>query len=196
MTKARQLRIFWKVLVNLLDRGYSLVQSLQQIVIIQGENNRFRNDIWGMTELLIAGNCTFAEAMETLPDLFSLVEIDLIRAGEIGGVLEISAKYIIENKGILTKANQYRVFWNDLATLINSEVPLLRVLRRAGMVFDEKSPQREAIRTIIECLKKGHSFGYAFKQSGVFSDLEVDLIYTGDQSGKIETALFQIAELC
>ena len=195
MTKARQLRMFWRSLDILLNRGHPLVQSLQQVVIIQGENNRFRNDIWGMTELIIDGH-TFAEAMEALPDLFSLAEIDLVRAGEIGGNLEVIVRCIVENTSVLTKANQYKVFWYDLATLINTGVPLSQILRRAGIVFDKKSPQRLAIKTIIERLKEGHSLARAFEQSKVFSDLEIGLIADGDFWGNIKSALFRIFELC
>lgn len=193
MTRARQLREFWKALADLLDAGLPLVRTLNIIAKDQG-TGKFGDDIRSMTELIIEGS-TFAEAASTLPEMFNDWELDLVRAGEVGGMIEVIANRISKTRGIITTADQLEHFWRSLSVHIVSGVPLLAALRKSSNVFDTGSPYRKAIDAVRASIKEGDTLAAPLDESKLFSALEVNMVDVGEETGSFDAMLMRIADL-
>jgi general secretion pathway protein F len=85
-------------------------------------------------------------------------------------------------------------FSRTLGTLLHSGVPLLQ-----GMNIVREILSNQAIATTIEPIrngiKKGEGIAQPMKHSGVFPPLAMHLIEVGEESGKLETMLIQVAEV-
>jgi general secretion pathway protein F len=85
-------------------------------------------------------------------------------------------------------------FSRTLGTLLHGGVPLLQ-----GMTIVREILGNQGIATMIEPIrngiKKGEGIAQPMKQSGVFPPLAMHLIEVGEESGKLEAMLFQVAEV-
>ncbi len=85
-------------------------------------------------------------------------------------------------------------FSRTLGTLLHSGVPLLQ-----GMTIVREILSNQGIATTIEPIrngiKKGEGIARPIKQSGVFPPLAMHLIEVGEESGRLDTMLIQVAEV-
>jgi general secretion pathway protein F len=85
-------------------------------------------------------------------------------------------------------------FSRTLATLLHGGVPLLQ-----GMTILKEILNNQGIAAMIEPIrngiKKGEGISQPMKQSGVFPPLAMHLIEVGEESGKLEAMLFQVADV-
>jgi general secretion pathway protein F len=85
-------------------------------------------------------------------------------------------------------------FARTLGTLLHSGVPLLQ-----GMNIVREILSNQGIASTIEPIrngiKKGEGIAQPMKQSGVFPPLAMHLIEVGEESGKLDTMLIQVAEV-
>jgi len=85
-------------------------------------------------------------------------------------------------------------FSRTLGTLLHGGVPLLQ-----GMTIIREILSNQGIATMIEPIrngiKKGEGISQPMKQSGVFPPLAMHLIEVGEESGKLEAMLFQVADV-
>jgi len=85
-------------------------------------------------------------------------------------------------------------FSRTLGTLLHSGVPLLQ-----GMTIVREILSNQGIATTIEPIrngiKKGEGIAQPMKHSGVFPPLAMHLIEVGEESGKLDTMLIQVAEV-
>ncbi|MGD0309519.1 MAG: type II secretion system F family protein [Acidobacteriota bacterium] len=85
-------------------------------------------------------------------------------------------------------------FSRTLGTLLHSGVPLLQ-----GMTIVREILSNQGIATAIEPIrngiKKGEGIAQPMKHSGVFPPLAMHLIEVGEESGKLDTMLIQVAEV-
>ncbi len=85
-------------------------------------------------------------------------------------------------------------FARTLGTLLHSGVPLLQ-----GMNIVREILSNQGIATTIEPIrngiKKGEGFSQPMKQSGIFPPLAMHLIEVGEESGKLDAMLIQVAEV-
>jgi len=85
-------------------------------------------------------------------------------------------------------------FSRTLGTLLHSGVPLLQ-----GMNIVREILSNQGIATTIEPIrngiKKGEGIAQPMKQSGVFPPLAMHLIEVGEESGKLDSMLIQVAEV-
>jgi len=84
--KLRDLTIFYRQFATMVNAGLTLVNSLD-ILTEQVENKILANHIKAVKADVEAGS-TLADAMEKFPQVFSELYLSMIRAGEIGGVLD------------------------------------------------------------------------------------------------------------
>jgi type IV pilus assembly protein PilC len=84
--KLRDLTLFYRQFATMVNAGLTLVNSLD-ILIEQVENKALSNNIKVVKSDVEAGS-TLADAMAKFPQVFSELYISMIRAGEIGGVLD------------------------------------------------------------------------------------------------------------
>lgn len=84
--KLRDLTIFYRQFATMVNAGLTLVNSLD-ILIEQVENKALSNNITAIKSDVEAGS-TLADAMAKYPQVFAELYISMVRAGEIGGVLD------------------------------------------------------------------------------------------------------------
>jgi len=84
--KLRDLTIFYRQFATMVNAGLTLVNSLD-ILTKQVENKALANNIKAVKSDVEAGS-TLADAMVKFPQVFTELYISMVRAGEIGGVLD------------------------------------------------------------------------------------------------------------
>jgi len=84
--KLRDLTIFYRQFATMVNAGLTLVNSLD-ILTEQVENKALADNIKAVKADVEAGS-TLADAMAKFPQVFSELYISMVRAGEIGGVLD------------------------------------------------------------------------------------------------------------
>ena len=82
----RDIVIFTRQFSTMIDAGLPLVQGLN-ILADQAENPTFRNILKTLTKD-VEGGSTLAEAMKKHPKVFDNLFVNLIAAGEVGGILD------------------------------------------------------------------------------------------------------------
>ncbi|MCE0484738.1 MAG: type II secretion system F family protein [Methylacidiphilales bacterium] len=85
--KIRILTIFTRQLATLIDAGLPLLRSLNTLAK-QERNPVMRSTMKYLAES-VEGGSTFSEALAQHPGIFSKLYINMVKAGELGGVLEI-----------------------------------------------------------------------------------------------------------
>ena len=78
--------IFTRQFSTMIDAGLPLVQGLN-ILAEQAENPTFKKILKGLTKD-VEGGSTLAEAMGKHPEVFDTLFVNLIAAGEVGGILD------------------------------------------------------------------------------------------------------------
>lgn len=84
---SKTLTIFTRQLATLIDAGLPLLRGLSTLAK-QEKNITLRTAIHAMAEG-VEGGSTFSESMASHPLLFNRLYVNMVKAGEVGGVLEI-----------------------------------------------------------------------------------------------------------
>jgi len=82
-----ELTTFTRQMATLLSAGLPLLRSLE-VMIRQAKNPAMKEVLEGLADYVRSGN-SFSDGLETNPKLFDNLYINMVRAGEAGGVLEI-----------------------------------------------------------------------------------------------------------
>jgi type IV pilus assembly protein PilC len=85
--KSKVLCTFTRQLATLVDAGLPLLRGLR--VLEKQEKNPTLRDILGELALAIEGGSTFSEALAQHPKVFNRLFVNMVKAGELGGVLEV-----------------------------------------------------------------------------------------------------------
>ncbi|MGI6098572.1 MAG: type II secretion system F family protein [Lentisphaerae bacterium] len=85
--KAKELTLFTRQLATLVDAGLPLLRGLR-VLQRQTNNTTLKNALQSMSESVESGS-TFSEALALHPRIFDNLFINMVRAGEAGGVLEL-----------------------------------------------------------------------------------------------------------
>ncbi len=95
----KELQIFTRQLATMVDAGLPLVQCLD-ILAGQTENRIFANHLFQIKSSVEQGS-TFSEALRKHPKIFDDLYVNLVAAGEVGGILDTIlnrlAQYIEKN---------------------------------------------------------------------------------------------------
>lgn len=92
--KSKHVMVFTRQLATLIDAGLPIIRSLM-ILQDQVESVVFREKIIGLAKD-IEGGSSLSEAMAKHPKVFDNLYVNMVRAGEIGGVLETVLNKIAE----------------------------------------------------------------------------------------------------
>jgi type IV pilus assembly protein PilC len=84
---SKALTVFTRQLATLIDAGLPLLRGLHTLAT-QEKNKTLRNAVIDMSSS-VEGGSTFSEAMATHPNLFNKLYVNMVKAGEVGGVLEV-----------------------------------------------------------------------------------------------------------
>jgi type IV pilus assembly protein PilC len=85
--KGKILMVFTRQLATLIDAGMPLLRSLTTL-IKQEKNVALRNAMGALSDSVESGS-TFSDALAQHPSIFNKLYVNMVKAGEIGGVLEI-----------------------------------------------------------------------------------------------------------
>ena len=88
------LMTFTRQLATLVDAGLPLLRGLR--VLEKQERNGTLKDIIGQLATSIEGGSTFSEALAQHPKVFNRLFVNMVKAGELGGVLEVVLKRLAE----------------------------------------------------------------------------------------------------
>src|SRR2546423_10678703 len=85
--KTKVLTAFTRQLATLVDAGLPLLRGLR--VLEKQEKNVTLKEIIGKLALSIEGGSTFSEGLAQHPKVFNKLYVNMVKAGELGGVLEV-----------------------------------------------------------------------------------------------------------
>src|SRR5208282_909160 len=92
--KSKVLTTFTRQLATLVQAGLPLLRGLR--VLQKQEKNSNLKGILGELATAIEGGSTFSEALAQHPKVFNRLFVNMVKAGEIGGVLEVVLKRLSE----------------------------------------------------------------------------------------------------
>jgi type IV pilus assembly protein PilC len=92
--KPKGLMIFTRQLATLIDSGLPLLRSLT-VLEKQEPNLMLRSTIGALAEN-VQGGSTFSESLAQHPKIFNKLYVNMVKAGELGGVLEIVLNRLAE----------------------------------------------------------------------------------------------------
>jgi type IV pilus assembly protein PilC len=92
--KPKILTTFTRQLATLVDAGLPLLRGLR--VLEKQERNANLKKILGELSTSIEGGSTFSEALAQHPKVFNKLFVNMVKAGELGGVLEVVLKRLAE----------------------------------------------------------------------------------------------------
>jgi type IV pilus assembly protein PilC len=92
--KARTLMIFTRQLATLIDSGLPLLRALT--VLAKQERDRVLKSAIGNLSDAVQGGSTFSEGLAQHPKIFTDLYVNMVRAGELGGVLEVVLSRLAE----------------------------------------------------------------------------------------------------
>jgi type IV pilus assembly protein PilC len=92
--KPKVLTTFTRQLATLVDAGLPLLRGLR--VLEKQERSVNLKKILGELSLAIEGGSTFSEALAQHPKVFNRLFVNMVKAGELGGVLEVVLKRLAE----------------------------------------------------------------------------------------------------
>lgn len=92
--KSKTLCTFTRQLATLIDAGLPLLRGL--LVLQKQERDATLKDILGQLATSIEGGSTFSEALAQHPKAFNRLFVNMVKAGELGGVLEVVLNRLAE----------------------------------------------------------------------------------------------------
>ena len=92
--KPKILTVFTRQLATLVDAGLPLLRGLR--VLEKQERNATLKEIIGKLAVSIEGGSTFSEALAQHPKVFNKLYVNMVKAGELGGVLEVVLQRLAE----------------------------------------------------------------------------------------------------
>jgi type IV pilus assembly protein PilC len=123
----RDVVIFSRQFATMIDSGLPLVQCLD-ILCNQAENPTMRSQLRVVKERVESGS-TFAEALKTYPNTFDDLYVNLVAAGEVGGMLDTImnrlAAYLEKNQKLIRQVRGAMTYPLIVSTVAGAVVSLL-----------------------------------------------------------------------
>jgi len=110
--------------------------------------------------------------------------------GDGGGLKRLSMN--IGNKETTVKLERLVFFTRQLATMVASGLPIVKILR--SLASEEKPAFGRTLAQVADDVERGDTFSDALrKHPRVFNRLYTSLVESGEESGKLDTILDQLA---
>ena len=127
--KTKDIVIFTRQFATMIDAGLPLVQCLE-ILAGQQENKTFKKVLTSI-KLTVEGGSTFADALKQHPKIFDELFVNLIHAGEAGGILDTIlrrlAVFLEKSEALKRKVKGAMVYPGVVITIAMSVVVVLLV---------------------------------------------------------------------
>jgi len=125
--KAKELAVFTRQFSVMIDAGLPLVQCLE-ILAGQQENKLFQKVLTG-TRSAVEGGATLSAAMRQFPKVFDTLYVNMVEAGETGGILDTIlqrlSQYIEKNVKLQRAVKSALVYPVGVLTVAASVITLL-----------------------------------------------------------------------
>ena len=151
--KSKVLTTFTRQLATLVDAGLPLLRGLR--VLEKQERNPTLKSIIAELALAIEGGSTFSEALAQHPKVFNRLFVNMVKAGELGGVLEVVLQRLSEFmekaqkiKGKVVAAMFYPVAVLVVATAIMI-ILMIKVVPAFRQVFEGQAMQLPAFTRLV-----------------------------------------------
>ena len=135
--KAKTLTTFTRQLATLVDAGLPLLRGLR--VLEKQEKNATLKGIISELALSIEGGSTFSEAVAQHPKVFNRLFVNMVKAGELGGVLEVVLTRLSEfmEKAQKIKGKVIAAMFYPVAVLIVATGILIILMVRVVPSFEQ-----------------------------------------------------------
>jgi len=151
--KSKVLTTFTRQLATLVDAGLPLLRGLR--VLEKQEKNPTLKSIIGELALAIEGGSTFSEALAQHPKVFNRLYVNMVKAGELGGVLEVVLTRLSEfmEKAQKIKGKVISAMFYPVAVLIVATAILIilmvKVVPSFKQVFEGMGMQLPAFTRLV-----------------------------------------------
>jgi type IV pilus assembly protein PilC len=187
--KLRDLVIFSRQFATMIDSGLPLVQCLE-IQSTQAENPTMRDQLKVVKEKVESGS-TFADALKTFPDTFDDLYVNLIAAGEVGGMLDTImnrlAAYLEKNQKLIRQvkgAMTYPVIVMGVAFIVVT-ILLLKVVPTFEDMFADFGAALPAPTLIVMGLSKWLQANIIYLVAGIAISIFSIARFYRTQRGKL-----------
>src|SRR6267378_378214 len=208
--KSKVLMIFTRQLATLIDSGLPLLRSLN-VLSKQERDPVLKRTTEALADSVQGGN-TFSDALAQHPKIFNELYVSMVKAGELGGVLEVVLTRLAEFqekaqkiKNKVLAAMVYPIIVLTLALSILSFL-LVFIVPRFQMIFHEMLGDKP-LPTITLVVIGASDFAqknWAFiigaiveplETSGAFPPMVVSMIDVGEETGQLPEMLLKIADV-
>src|SRR2546426_7602056 len=133
--KSKVLTTFTRQLATLVDAGLPLLRGLR--VLEKQERNPTLKSIIADLALAIEGGSTFSEALAQHPKVFNRLFVNMVKAGELGGVLEVVLTRLSEfmEKAQKIKGKVVAAMFYPVAVLLVATAILIVLMVRVVPAF-------------------------------------------------------------
>src|SRR5215468_5547270 len=151
--KNKVLTTFTRQLATLVDAGLPLLRGLR--VLERQEKNPTLKSIIGELAIAIEGGSTFSEALSQHPKVFNRLFVNMVKAGELGGVLEVVLSRLSEfmEKAQKIKGKVIAAMFYPVAVLIVATailiVLMVKVVPSFKQVFEGMGMQLPAFTRLV-----------------------------------------------
>jgi len=151
--KSKVLTTFTRQLATLVDAGLPLLRGLR--VLEKQEKNPTLKSIIAELALAIEGGSTFSEALAQHPKVFNRLYVNMVKAGELGGVLEVVLTRLSEfmEKAQKIKGKVISAMFYPVAVLIVATAILIilmvKVVPSFKQVFEGMGMQLPAFTRLV-----------------------------------------------
>jgi general secretion pathway protein F len=148
------------------------------------------------TRLVMAASKGLREYWWTLLLGIAIVVIIFQRLMQRAGVLALRDRLILRVPILGSLMTRFEVgrFSRSLGVLLTNGVPAARALYLAGATVGNRV-FAEAIETIAARFKEGEGLARALEQAGCFPNLAIQLVRIGDETGRLQDMLQEIADI-
>jgi type IV pilus assembly protein PilC len=135
--KSKVLTTFTRQLATLVDAGLPLLRGLR--VLEKQEKHPTLKSIIAELALSIEGGSTFSEALAQHPKVFNRLFVNMVKAGELGGVLEVVLQRLSEfmEKAQKIKGKVIAAMFYPVAVLIVATAILIVLMVKVIPAFEE-----------------------------------------------------------
>jgi type IV pilus assembly protein PilC len=125
--------------------------------------------------------------------LVLVVAIVLARMGILKWILGSISTFVWPLRPVVRKTALAR-FARSLSLLLKSGVPVTEAVRKAAATTDNPYIERSLLAS-VPAIQSGESLSVAFAECPYMSEMAREMLYTGEESGKVDQLLVKVADL-
>jgi len=186
---------YWKTFGLLLESGVTLIKSMK--VAAEWADEKIKMETDPILNEINSGS-DFSTALEIRPDVFTKLELEMIRIGEWFGCLDVTIRELPNIVRMIEETDSETVkrqnFWKVLHSLSYPNLPLKDILKIALILADDKlkAISEDILKEIAD--KKTLS-SIMQKHQDIFQEFETRFIALGEKNGNVGKAAQDLVEI-